>query len=86
MYTGKLLFAQMMDHLQRHNFRRCVARYRGEHKVTRFSCLDQYLCMAFPKRESLRDIDALPSRLSMAVKIRKNLAEDGRRADVREWS
>jgi hypothetical protein len=42
-------------------FRRCVARYGGEHKVKTFSCLDQYLCMAFAQltyRESLRDIEA----------------------------
>jgi uncharacterized protein DUF4372/DDE family transposase len=61
MYTGKLVFAQLMEHLPLHTFRRCVARYRGEHKVKSFSCLDQYLCMAFAQltyRESLRDIEA----------------------------
>jgi hypothetical protein len=61
MYTGKLVFAQVMDHLPLHTFRRCVARYRGERKVKSFSCLDQYLCMAFAQltyRESLRDIEA----------------------------
>ena len=61
MYSGKLVFAQVMDHLPLHTFRRCVARYAGEHKVKRFSCLDQYLCMAFAQltyRESLRDIEA----------------------------
>jgi len=39
----------------------CVARYCGEHKVKRFSCLDQYLSMALAQltyRESLRDIEA----------------------------
>ena len=58
---GKLVFAQIMDHLPLTTFRRCVARYSGEHKVKRFSCLDQYLCMAFAQltyRESLRDIEA----------------------------
>ena len=61
MYTGRLVFAQVMDHLPLHTFRRYVARHRGEHKVKRFSCLDQYLCMAFAQltyRESLRDIEA----------------------------
>jgi len=61
MYAGKLVFAQVMDHLPLHTFRRYVARHRGEHKVKRFSCLDQYLCMAFAQltyRESLRDIEA----------------------------
>jgi Domain of unknown function (DUF4372) len=47
MYTGKLVFAQLMGHLPLHTFRRCVARYEGNRKVRRFTCLDQYLCMAF---------------------------------------
>ena len=50
-----------MHHLPLTTFRRCVARYAGEHKVKSFSCLDQYLCMAFAQltfRESLRDIEA----------------------------
>jgi len=61
MNTGKLVFAQVMSHLPLTTFRRCVARYRGEHKVKHFSSLDQYLCMAFAQltyRESLRDIEA----------------------------
>jgi len=61
MNTGKIIFSQITDHLPLHEFRRCVARYRGHYKVRRFSCLDQYLCMAFARltyRESLRDIAA----------------------------
>ncbi len=61
MYTGKLVFSQLIEHLPLHTFRRCVQRYRGHHKVKHFSCLDQYLCMAFAQltlRESLRDIEA----------------------------
>lgn len=61
MNTGKLVFAQVMSHLPLTTFRRCVARYHGEHKVKHFSSLDQYLCMAFAQltyRESLRDIEA----------------------------
>ena len=61
MNVGKLVFAQIMEHLPLTTFRRCVARYGGEHKVKTFSCLDQYLCMAFAQltyRESLRDIEA----------------------------
>ena len=61
MHQGQLVFAQVMQHLPLTTFRRCVARYGGEYKVQRFSCLDQYLCMAFAQltyRESLRDIEA----------------------------
>lgn len=61
MNSGKLVFAQVMSHLPLTTFRRCVARYSGEHKVKHFSCLDQFMCMAFAQltyRESLRDIEA----------------------------
>jgi hypothetical protein len=61
MYVGKLVFAQVMEHLPLHTFRRIVNRYAGERKVKSFSCLDQYLSMAFAQltfRESLRDIEA----------------------------
>ena len=61
MNMGKLVFAQITRHLPLTTFRRCVARYGGEHKVKTFSCLDQYLCIAFAQltyRESLRDIEA----------------------------
>ena len=61
MYTGSLVFSQVMEHLPMHVFRRCVHRYRGNHKTKSFSCLDQFLCMAFAQltyRESLRDIEA----------------------------
>lgn len=50
-----------MDILPKHEFRRLVSRYRGHYKVKSFSCMDQYLCMAFAQltfRESLRDIEA----------------------------
>ncbi|HEY0722756.1 MAG TPA: IS4 family transposase [Pyrinomonadaceae bacterium] len=70
MHTGKLVFAQLMEHLPLTTFRRCVARYGGHHKVQHFTCLDQYLSMAFAQltfRESLRDIEAClraqPSKL-----------------------
>jgi len=49
-----------MDFMPMHIFRRCVAKYQGDFGVKKFSCLDQFLCMAFAQvtyRESLRDIE-----------------------------
>ena len=60
MNTGRTVFSQIMDFLPLPDFRKCVKRYRGNHKVHKFSCLDQFLCMAFAQltyRESLRDIE-----------------------------
>ncbi len=61
MHIGKIVFSQVIAHLPLHTFRRCVQRYDGNHKIKSFSCLDQFLCMAFAQltyRESLRDIEA----------------------------
>jgi hypothetical protein len=60
MNLGKTVFAQLMDFIPAHEFRGCVARYRGHYRVRNFSCWDQFLCMAFAQltdRESLRDIE-----------------------------
>jgi hypothetical protein len=61
MHSGKLVFAQLTSHLPLSTFRRCVTAYDGERKVKSFSCLEQFLCLAFAQltyRESLRDIEA----------------------------
>jgi hypothetical protein len=50
-----------MDHIPPYEFQKCVARYDGNCKFRGFSCLDQFLCLAFAQltfRESLRDIEA----------------------------
>ena len=59
MNTQPSVFAQIMAFLPMHEFRKYVRRYRGDYKVKRFSCFDQFLCLAFAQltyRESLRDI------------------------------
>jgi hypothetical protein len=60
MNDGKTVFAQLFEHIPMNDFRKAVRKYRGEYKVQKFSCLDQFLCMAFAQltfRESLRDIE-----------------------------
>jgi len=57
MNTGRTIFSEVMDFLPLGDFRKCVARYRGQYKVQKFSC------MAFARltyRESLRDNEACP--------------------------
>jgi len=61
MNTGKTIFSQIMEFLPLYEFHKCIQRYHGEYKVQSFSCLDQFLCMAFAQltyRESLRDIES----------------------------
>src|SRR5450755_4218491 len=61
MNKGRTIFAQVMDHIPVQEFQKCVIRYGGDHNHRGFSCLDQFLCLAFAQltyRESLRDIEA----------------------------
>jgi len=60
MNRGRTIFAQAMQFIPHKEFTRCVERYNGERYVKSFSCMDQYLCMAFAQltyREGLRDIE-----------------------------
>jgi len=60
-YQGKTIFSQVIDFIPRHKFRQCVNRYNGNKGVRTFTCLDQFMCMAFAQltyRESLRDIES----------------------------
>jgi nitrogen fixation protein/lambda repressor-like predicted transcriptional regulator len=61
MRAGKFVFAQLMEFLPWKRFQRAVTKYNGNHYVKRFSCANQFLCMAFAQltyRESLRDVEA----------------------------
>ena len=97
MYTGKTVFSQVMDYLPMHEFRKCVDRYNGNYHTSSFSCLDQYLCMAFSQltyRESLRDIEAcLRSRKEKLYHLgirgrvsRSTLAEANEKRDWRMYT
>ena len=60
MHSGKLVFAQRMQHLPLHPFRRRIRRYPAKYPAKTFSPLDQFLIMAFAQltyRESLCDIE-----------------------------
>ena len=61
MMADKLVFAQLMQWVPHYYFQRFVQRDKGNYKVRRFACGDQFLCMAFAQltyRESLRDLEA----------------------------
>ena len=97
MNSGRMLFSQVLDHLPLHEFRRCVRRYGGDRRVRSFTCLDQFLCMAFAQltyRESLRDIvtclRALDTRLYhmgiRGVVSRSTLADANEKRDWRIYA
>ena len=81
MHTGRIVFSQLMDFIPKSDFEKCVQGYRGNYRTRKFSCYDQFLCMAFAQltyRESLRDIEtclrAMQSKLYHAG-IRGNVSK-----------
>lgn len=93
MNTSSTVFAQIMDFLPLYEFRKCVKRYRGDYKIKSFSCLDQFLCMAFAQltfRESLRDIESCLRSMSNKLYhmgIRGNVARNtlAHANETRDW-
>jgi hypothetical protein len=93
MHTGKLVFAQLTEHLPLTTFRRCVAAYGGEHKIKSFTCLEQFLCLAFAQltyRESLRDIEAClraqrEKLYHMGIRSRISRSTLADANEVRDW-
>lgn len=93
MHSGRILFAQLLDFIPRHEFNRCVRRYGGNHRIRTFSSWDQFLSMAFAQltgRESLRDIEtclrALHPKLYHAGirgRIARSTLADAN--EVRDW-
>jgi hypothetical protein len=91
--TSRLVFAQLMEHLPAHTFRRLVAKFDGNRYAKKLSCLDQFLIMAFAQltcRESLREIEvclrAQQSKLYHAG-IRSNVARStlADANETRDW-
>jgi len=97
MHTGRLVFAQLMDFLPRHEFNSCVRRYGGNQRPRGFSCRDQFLAMAFAQltyRDSLRDVEVClrslgPKLYHAGIRgriSRSTLADANARHDWRIWA
>ena len=97
MNIGRTVFAQLMDFMPIHEFRKCVRTYRGNYKVQTFFSHDQFLCMAFAQltfRESLRDIEPClrslrPKLYHMSIRARvsrRTLADANEKRDWRIYA
>ena len=93
MYAGKIVFAQLMEHLPLHTLRRCIERFDGDRSVKGFSCQDQFRCMAFAQltyRDSLRDtvtcLNAQSAKLyhmGLRAAVRRSTLADAN--EKRDW-
>ncbi|MFB2121708.1 IS4 family transposase [Parapedobacter sp. 2B3] len=59
MNSGKYVFAQLLQFLDRYEFDKCVSRYNGDFRTRDFNCWNQFIQLFFGQltsRNSLRDI------------------------------
>jgi len=59
MNSGKYVFAQLLQVINRYEFKKCVTRYKGNHRVRELNCWNQFVQLFFGQltaRNSLRDI------------------------------
>ena len=93
MSIDQTVFTQIMEHLPIHHFRKCVNRYQGHRKVKSFTCMEQFLCLAFAQltyRESLRDIEAClravqPKLYHMGIRSRVSRSTLADANEKRDW-
>ena len=59
MNSGKYVFAQILQFVNKYEFEKCVSRYKGDHRVRDLNCWNQFIQLFFGQltsRNSLRDI------------------------------
>jgi hypothetical protein len=87
------MFSQVMDFFPKYEYDKCVQRYHGNYRMRKFSCYDQFLCMAFAQltyRDSLRDtvtcLEVLkPKLFHIGIRgnvVRSTLADAN---EIRDW-
>ncbi len=93
MYSGRPVFAQIMDFSPLRQFYTCVKRYQGNSRIKAFSCLDQFRVMAFAQltyRESLRDIESClramePKLYHMGIRHCVGRSTLAKANEIRDW-
>ena len=93
MRPGRTVFAELISHVSPRKFKTCVDRYHGDYKASRFTCWDQFLCMAFAQltyRESLRDIEAClravqPKLYHLGIRARVARSTLAEANETRDW-
>ena len=59
MNSGKYVFAQLLQFINRYEFEKCVKRYNGDYRVKHLNCWNQFVQLFFGQitsLNSLRDI------------------------------
>ena len=56
MNSGKYVFSQLLDFVDRYEFEKCVKRYNGNFRVRELNCWNQFLQLFFGQLTSLNSL------------------------------
>jgi hypothetical protein len=59
MNSGKYIFAQLLEFVDRYEFKKCVKRYNGDYRVRDFNCWNQFIQLFFGQLTSLNSLRAI---------------------------
>jgi hypothetical protein len=93
MNSGKYVFAQLLQFINKYEFEKCVLHYKGDHRVRELNCWNQFIQLFFGQltsRNSLRDIciclKAHKSKLyHLGIKQNVNQSTLSRANEKRDW-
>ncbi len=93
MNSGKYVFAQLLQFVNRYEFEKCVKRYNGDYRVRHLNCWNQFVQLFFGQltsRNSLRDIctclKAHKNKLyHLGIKQNVNQSSLSRANESRDW-
>lgn len=93
MNTGKYIFAQLLQFINRYEFEKCVSKYDGDHGTREFNCWNQFIQLFFGQltaRNSLRDIctclKAHQNKLyHLGIRTHVNQSSISRANERRDW-
>ena len=93
MNSGKYVFSQLLQFINRYEFEKCVARYDGDHRTRGLNCWNQFIQLFFGQltsRNSLRDIctclKAHKNKLyHLGIKQHVNQSTLSRANENRDW-
>jgi len=56
MNSGKYVFSQLLEFVDRYEFKKCVKRYNGDYRVRDFNCWNQFIQLIFGQLTSLNSL------------------------------
>ena len=68
MNSGKYIFAQLLQFVNKYEFEKCVNRYKGDHRVRELNCWNQFIQLFFGQLTSLNSL----RDICLCLKVHKN--------------